>query len=40
MSSGSLNDASYRDESNPGLTDFEARLGSEGEVGAIRIGTY
>src|SRR5690625_869654 len=40
MSSGSLNDASYRNESYPGLTDFEARLGSEGEVGALRIGTY
>ena len=39
-SSGSLDDASYRVESNPGLTDFTARSGGEGEVGARVIGTY
>lgn len=39
-SSGSLDDARNRDESIPGLTDFEARSGGEGEVGALGIGTY
>ncbi len=39
-SSGSLVDASYRAESSPGLTDFVARSGGEGEVGALGIGTY
>lgn len=34
-SSGSLADASYRDESNPGLTDFGLALGGEGKVGAL-----
>src|SRR5699024_11640631 len=40
VSSGSLADARNRDESYPGLTDFEARSGGEGEVGALVIGTY
>ena len=39
-SSGSLDDASYRVESYLGLTDFRARSGGEGEVGALSIGTY
>lgn len=39
-SSGSLDDARIRDGSTPGLTDFEARSGGEGEVGASVIGTY
>jgi hypothetical protein len=39
-SSGSLDDASYRVESDPGLTDFGTRSGGEGEVGALVIGTY
>src|SRR5690625_4402379 len=39
-SSGSLADARIRVESLPGLTDFEARSGGEGEVGALGIGTY
>src|SRR5690625_6896102 len=38
--SGSLDDARNRVESNPGLTDFSARSGGEGEVGALGIGTY
>jgi hypothetical protein len=39
-SSGSLVDARIRVESVPGLTDFVARSGGEGEVGALGIGTY
>jgi hypothetical protein len=39
-SSGSLDDASYRVESDPGLTDFGARSGGEGEVVARVIGNY
>jgi len=39
-SSGTLDDASYRVERSPGLTDFEARLSSEGEVVARRFGNY
>jgi len=39
-SSGPLIDARHRVESIPGLTDYAARLGSEGEVSALRIGTY
>lgn len=37
----SLADARIRVESIPGLTDFYgARLGSEGEVSALCVGTY
>ena len=36
----SLDDASYRVESDPGLTDFRARSGGEGEVVARVIGNY
>src|SRR5665648_598437 len=39
-SSGALDDARNRDESTPGMTDYAARLSSEGEVGAIGSGTY
>lgn len=39
-SSGFLDDARIRVGSSPGLTDFEARSGGEGEVGALGIGTY
>lgn len=39
-SSGSLDDARNRVESYPGLTDFGARSGGEGEVGALGVGTY
>src|SRR5699024_2354590 len=38
--SGSLDDARNRVESVPGLTDFYARSGGEGEVGAVVISTY
>ena len=37
---GLLVDASYRAEGSPGLTDLKPRSGGEGEVGALRIGTY
>ena len=36
----SLDDARVRVGSTPGLTDYRARLSSEGEVGALSIGTY
>ena len=40
FSSGILDDASYRVGRNPGLTDLEARLSSEGEVVARVFGNY
>lgn len=40
VSSGFLDDARNRVGSYPGLTDFGARSGGEGEVGALGIGTY
>ena len=40
FSSGPLNDARIRSESDSGLTDYSGCLGSESEVSAHRFGTY